>query len=75
MQSRIRMNTFLFLFVSRDVSPAKKNGESETLLPIVLPHVQGHKRVIYTVYEYDPLLDSSNMTMDDWITIAKVRTN
>ncbi|XP_043224533.1 L-asparaginase-like isoform X1 [Amphibalanus amphitrite] len=28
-------------------------------------------RVIYTVYEYDPLLDSSNMTMDDWIRIAK----
>ena len=29
------------------------------------------KRVVYTIYEYDPLLDSSNMTMDDWIFIAK----
>ena len=28
-------------------------------------------RVIYAIYEYDPLLDSSNMTMDDWIVIAK----
>ena len=28
-------------------------------------------RVIYSIYEYDPLLDSSNMTMDDWIQIAK----
>ena len=41
------------------------------LLPLVLPGVPGHKRVIYTIYEYDPLLDSSNMTMDDWIQIAK----
>ena len=41
------------------------------LLPLVLPGVPGHKRVIYTICEYDPLLDSSNMTMDDWIQIAK----
>ena len=40
-------------------------------MPLVLPNVPGHKRVIYTIYEYDPLLDSSNMTMDDWIQIAK----
>jgi L-asparaginase/Glu-tRNA(Gln) amidotransferase subunit D len=26
---------------------------------------------VYTIYEYEPLLDSSNMTMDDWISIAK----
>ncbi len=30
-----------------------------------------HKRVIFTINEYDPLLDSSNMTMDDWIQISK----
>lgn len=41
------------------------------LLPLVLPHVPEHRRVIYTIYEYEPLLDSSNMTMDDWIQIAK----
>ncbi|XP_023340125.1 L-asparaginase isoform X4 [Eurytemora carolleeae] len=28
------------------------------------------KRVVYSIYEYDPILDSSNMTMDDWIQIA-----
>lgn len=28
-------------------------------------------RVTYTIYEYDPLLDSTNMTMDDWIRIAE----
>ena len=45
-------------------------------LPLVLPVVPGHKRVIYTIYEYDPLLDSSNMTMDDWIQIAQdIRRN
>ena len=44
---------------------------SGDLLPLVLPGVPGHKRVIYTICEYDPLLDSSNMTMDDWIQIAK----
>jgi len=38
--------------------------------PLVLPHVQDHRRIIYTIYEYEPLLDSSNMTMDDWVQIA-----
>ncbi|XP_074104169.1 L-asparaginase isoform X2 [Cotesia typhae] len=28
------------------------------------------RRVIYNIVEYSPLLDSSNMTMDDWIKIA-----
>ena len=41
------------------------------MLPLVLPHVQDHRRVIYSIFEYDPLLDSSNMTMDDWIHIAQ----
>jgi len=27
-------------------------------------------RVVYTIYEYDPLLDSTNMTMDDWINVC-----
>lgn len=39
---------------------------------LVLPKTDGdERRVVYTVYEYLPLLDSSNMTMDDWIRIAK----
>jgi lysophospholipase len=33
-------------------------------------HGKAH-RVTYTIYEYDPLLDSTNMTMDDWIRIAQ----
>ena len=51
----------------------QESSHGEVLLPLVLPHVPNHKRVIYTIYEYDPLLDSSNMTMDDWIQISKVR--
>ena len=39
---------------------------------MVLPHSNEiQRRVLYSIYEYDPLLDSSNMTMDDWIQIAK----
>ncbi|GFT23231.1 l-asparaginase 1 [Nephila pilipes] len=37
---------------------------------LVLPDTGEPSRVVYAVYEYDPLLDSSNMTMDDWIRIA-----
>lgn len=29
------------------------------------------RRIIYTVLEYNPLLDSSNMTTDDWGKIGK----
>ncbi|XP_022238653.1 L-asparaginase-like isoform X2 [Limulus polyphemus] len=39
-------------------------------VPLVLPETGDPKRVVYTIFEYDPLLDSSNMTMDDWIHIA-----
>ena len=46
-------------------------GETGKKLPLVLPQVPDHQRVVYTIYEYDPLLDSSNMTMDDWVLIAK----
>ncbi|KAI9250476.1 asparaginase-domain-containing protein [Phascolomyces articulosus] len=28
------------------------------------------KRIRYSILEYDPLLDSCNMTMDDWVRIA-----
>ncbi|XP_064784272.1 60 kDa lysophospholipase isoform X1 [Oncorhynchus masou masou] len=30
-----------------------------------------NKRIVYTVLEYCPLLDSCNMTTDDWATIGK----
>lgn len=40
--------------------------------PLVLPMSSEHKRrIIYNVMEYSPLCDSSDMTMDDWIRIAK----
>jgi lysophospholipase len=40
--------------------------------PLTLPSLgPDKKRIVYTIYEYEPLLDSSNMTMDDWISIAK----
>lgn len=43
-----------------------------TVKPYCLPQVRGQKnRVVYFVVEYDPLLDSSDMTFDDWIRIAK----
>lgn len=39
--------------------------------PLVLPFVQDEsRRIIYTIIEYDPLLDSSNMSIKDWVRIA-----
>lgn len=47
-------------------------GKASTMAPLVLPHVQGeHRRIIYTITEYEPLLDSSNMTFTDWEKIAQ----
>ncbi|KAK8757988.1 hypothetical protein V5799_004381 [Amblyomma americanum] len=39
--------------------------------PLVLPATGDPRRVIYTISEYTPLLDSSNATMDDWLQIAR----
>lgn len=51
---------------------ADKRFPNSVSQPLVLPECQGERRrVVYWVYEYDPLLDSSNMTMDDWIRVAK----
>ena len=55
---------------NEDISNTKDFGSGEILLPLVLPHIPDLRRVIYTIYEYDPLLDSSNMTMDDWIQVG-----
>nr|CAD2142000.1 unnamed protein product [Meloidogyne enterolobii] len=42
------------------------------LRPYALPLVRGmKKRVVYWLVEYEPLLDSSDMTFDDWTRIAK----
>ena len=38
---------------------------------LVLPNIPDVKRIAYAIQEYDPLLDSSNMSMDDWSRIAQ----
>ncbi|KAK7904727.1 hypothetical protein WMY93_017334 [Mugilogobius chulae] len=38
---------------------------------LVLPSSKDSKRIVYTIMEYSPLLDSSNMTTDDWGRIGK----
>lgn len=49
----------------------RRFGAGASMAPLVLPYVQGEtRRVLYQVTEYTPLLDSSNMTMNDWARIA-----
>lgn len=38
---------------------------------LVLPMSKSKKRIVYTILEYNPLLDSSNMTPQDWAKIGK----
>ncbi|EMP28052.1 60 kDa lysophospholipase, partial [Chelonia mydas] len=38
---------------------------------LVLPLSEQNKRIVYTILELSPLLDSSNMTTDDWAKIAR----
>lgn len=44
------------------------NSEEEAVL--ALPRVQHLRRVLYKIFEYTPLLDSSNMCNADWMKIA-----
>ncbi|KJH50139.1 L-asparaginase, type I [Dictyocaulus viviparus] len=49
----------------------EKNFPSSAVKPYSLPPVRlMKKRVVYWIVEYDPLLDSCDMTFDDWIRIA-----
>lgn len=51
---------------------AKRFGPAAAMGPLVLPYVEGQRRrIIYTLTEYDPLLDSSNMSIDEWVRIAE----
>ena len=68
--SQMRFGHQTKLAFAQDEAP-REDAELADLLPLVLPHIPDLKRVVYQIYEYDPLLDSSNMTMDDWIHIAK----
>ncbi|XP_006116962.2 60 kDa lysophospholipase [Pelodiscus sinensis] len=51
-----------------DVYAKESRFPDETL---VLPLSKQNKRIIYTILELSPLLDSSNMTTDDWAKISK----
>lgn len=55
-----------------DTSYAQKRfGEAIGFTPMVLPYVQGEsRRIIYKIIEYDPLLDSSDMSIKHWVQIA-----
>ncbi|VDD96132.1 unnamed protein product [Enterobius vermicularis] len=55
-----------------DVDYVEKHYSNEAVQPYCLPPLrQLKKRVVYWVVEYHPLLDSSDMTFDDWIRIGK----
>uniref|UniRef100_F6VF13 asparaginase n=1 Tax=Monodelphis domestica TaxID=13616 RepID=F6VF13_MONDO len=38
---------------------------------LALPLTNQNQRIIYTILEYDPLFDSSDMTINEWIRIAQ----
>lgn len=49
----------------------RRFGEATVFAPLVLPYVQGEsRRIIYKIIEYDPLLDSSDMSIKEWVQIA-----
>lgn len=51
---------------------ARLFGKNSMMTPLVLPYVEGElRRIIYSITEYEPLLDSSNMTFSDWMKIAQ----
>lgn len=50
---------------------SKRYGPAKNMAPLVLPYVEGqHRRILYQISEYEPLLDSSNMSISDWVRIA-----
>ncbi|KAK2706542.1 L-asparaginase-like isoform X1 [Artemia franciscana] len=59
--------------IFHDVAYAKSRfGHASGKSPLVLPNLGDRmRRALFMIYEYSPLLDSSNMTMDDWIQISK----
>ncbi|VDK48798.1 unnamed protein product [Gongylonema pulchrum] len=55
-----------------DVDYVAANYADAQVKPYCLPPLRHlKKRVVYWLVEYDPLLDSSDMTFDDWIRIGK----
>ncbi|KAK0418946.1 hypothetical protein QR680_013866 [Steinernema hermaphroditum] len=55
-----------------DKEYVEANYKDSRITPYVLPQVRNmKKRIVYWVVEYEPVLDSSDMTFDDWIRIAQ----
>ncbi|GFO50516.1 L-asparaginase [Plakobranchus ocellatus] len=71
----------LSIFNSADFQPSsssKEDKENYLMLQMDLPNEQvlrpstvRNKRIAYKIIEFDPLLDSSNMAISDWIKIAE----
>jgi lysophospholipase len=69
LQSKIKTYPTLY---DRDyvITPEEKQN-FEPFDPIPLPFVRDCKyRILYCIKEYDPLLDSCNMNMDDWAKLV-----
>uniref|UniRef100_A0A8C5CUG9 asparaginase n=1 Tax=Gadus morhua TaxID=8049 RepID=A0A8C5CUG9_GADMO len=57
--------------IFHDAKYAKEKGYDLKDNTLVLSYSKNDQRVVYTLLEYDPLLDSSNMTTKDWEKIGK----
>lgn len=53
-----------------DSSYEKHWPDCDSFSPLPLPCTFKGYRILYSIIEYDPLLDSSNLSMEDWATIA-----
>ncbi|ELU00500.1 hypothetical protein CAPTEDRAFT_186427 [Capitella teleta] len=56
--------------IFHDPSYAVHFSDDEKEQPLVMPRQKDGKRIVYCVFEYEPLLDSSNMTYDDYARLA-----
>ncbi|KAI7885126.1 asparaginase-domain-containing protein [Lichtheimia hyalospora FSU 10163] len=64
---------YAFGSVTNSVRTMDEQGvETKQELPSLITPISLYgKRIRYSILEYDPLLDSCNMTMEDWVRIAK----
>ncbi|CAO3589422.1 unnamed protein product [Absidia cylindrospora] len=69
-------NTVRSITRERTTEPPSTTPQKEELIiqqlpSLITPISLYGKRIRYSILEYDPLLDSCNMTMEDWVRIAK----